>query len=128
MRFFATILKKGEKETWTLSPAYDLTFANAMGEHTTDFGGRTPGKPTRKRIMEICKDYKYLKAEEYIEQTLAALADWKTVFTRLNVPHKPGSRFLMYWRSCSRISRSNLRTGGSIVRSVADAETEIPGH
>ncbi|KIF60716.1 transcriptional regulator [Pseudomonas fluorescens] len=82
--------KKGEKETWTLSPAYDLTFANAMGEHTTDFGGRTPGKPTRKRIMEICRDYKYLKAEEYIEQTLAALADWRKVFTRLNVPHKAG--------------------------------------
>ena len=40
--------------------------------------------------MEICKDYKYLKAEEYIQQTLAALADWKKVFTRLNVPHKAG--------------------------------------
>ena len=37
--------------------------------------------------MEICKDYKCLKAEEYIEQTFAALADWHKVFTRLNVPH-----------------------------------------
>lgn len=83
-------VKPGEKETWTLAPAYDVTFATAMGEHTTDFGGRNPGKPTRKRIIEICKDYKYLKAEEYIEQTLAALSDWKKVFTRLKVPHKAG--------------------------------------
>lgn len=82
--------KAGEKETWTLSPAYDVTFANAMGEHTTDFGGRTPGKPTRKRIMQICGDYKYLKAEAYIEQTLAALSDWKEVFTRLKIPHRAG--------------------------------------
>lgn len=82
--------KPGEKETWALTPAYDVTFSNAMGEHTTDFGGRNPGKPTRKRIMEICRDYKYLKAEEYIEQTLAALSDWKKVFTQLNIPHKAG--------------------------------------
>ncbi|UST70571.1 hypothetical protein [Pseudomonas moraviensis] len=40
--------------------------------------------------MEICRDYKYVKAEEYIEQTLAKLADWWEVFTRLNVPHKAG--------------------------------------
>jgi serine/threonine-protein kinase HipA len=83
-------VKPGDKEIWTLAPAYDVTFANAMGEHTTDFGGRNPGKPTRKRIMEICKDYRYLKAEQYIEQTLNALADWKNVFTRLNIPHKAG--------------------------------------
>jgi serine/threonine-protein kinase HipA len=83
-------VKTGEKEVWTLAPAYDVTFANAMGEHTTDFGGRTPGKPTRKRIIEICKDYKYLKAEEYIEQTLIALGDWKKVFTTLKIPHKAG--------------------------------------
>lgn len=83
-------VKPGAQATWTLAPAYDVTFANAMGEHTTDFGGATPGKPTRKRIMEICKDYRYLDAEAYIEQTLAALADWKSVFTRLKVPHKVG--------------------------------------
>lgn len=82
--------KPDEKESWALAPAYDVTFANAMGEHTTGFGGRTPGKPSRKRIIEICKDYKYLKAEEYIEQTLSALADWKRVFTRLKIPHKAG--------------------------------------
>lgn len=83
-------VKPGEKETWVLAPAYDLTFSNAMGEHTTDFGGRSPGKPTRKRIMEICSDYKYLNAEEYIEQTLAALSQWKMVFTRLKIPHRAG--------------------------------------
>lgn len=36
----------GEKETWTLTPAYDVTFSTATGEHTTDFGGRTlPSQP-----------------------------------------------------------------------------------
>ncbi|MRT57102.1 type II toxin-antitoxin system HipA family toxin [Enterobacteriaceae bacterium RIT693] len=80
----------GEKERWALAPAYDLTFSNAMGEHTTDFGGRTPGKPTRKRILEICRSYKYLKPEEYIEQTLAALSKWREVFDRLNIPQKAG--------------------------------------
>lgn len=40
--------------------------------------------------MEICKDYKYLKAEEYIEQTLAALSDWKKVFTQSKIPHQAG--------------------------------------
>lgn len=82
--------RPGEKEVWTLAPAYDVTFSNAMGEHTTDFGGRNPGKPTRKRILEICRDYKYLKAEEYIEQTLLALSQWRKVFTRLHIPHKAG--------------------------------------
>ena len=82
--------RPGEKEVWTLAPAYDVTFSNAMGEHTTDFGGRNPGKPTRKRILEICSDYKYLKAEEYIEQTLLALSQWRNVFTRLHIPHKAG--------------------------------------
>ena len=80
----------GGKENWVLAPAYDLTFSRAMGEHSTGFGGRTPGKPTRKRIMEICKDYKYLKADEYIEQTLSALSNWKTVFERIKIPEKSG--------------------------------------
>jgi serine/threonine-protein kinase HipA len=56
--------------------------------------------------MEICRDYKYVKAEEYIEQTLAKLADWWEVFTRLNVPHKAGEPIFNDWRSCIRISRS----------------------
>jgi len=80
----------GEKENWTLAPAYDLTFSTAMGEHTTDFGGRTPAKPARKRILEICSEYKYLKANDYIEQTLAALNDWKNVFDRIGIAHKAG--------------------------------------
>lgn len=79
-----------EKEKWALAPAYDVTFSTAGGEHTTAFGGRHPGKPTRKRILEICRDYKYLDAEAYIEQTLAALASWQSVFDRLNIPHKAG--------------------------------------
>lgn len=83
--------KVGDKETWTLAPAYDLTFSRAMGEHTTGFGGRNTGKPTRKRIQEICKDYKYLKADEYIDQTLTALSKWKYVFERLKIPQEAGS-------------------------------------
>lgn len=82
--------QSGEQETWTLAPAYDVTFSTAMGEHTTDFGGRTPAKPTRKRILEICADYKYLKANEYIEQTLEALSQWRELFDRLGIAHKAG--------------------------------------
>lgn len=81
---------QGEPVRWALAPAYDVTFSNAQGEHTTGFGGRAAGKPTRKRILEICNDYKFLKAEEYIEQTLAALAKWQEVFDRLKIPHKAG--------------------------------------
>lgn len=91
------MMKKGFKHTTALTVLSNSTKVGellkggrAMGEHTTGFGGRTPGKPSRKRIIEICKDYKYLKAEEYIEQTLSALADWKRVFTRLKIPHKAG--------------------------------------
>jgi serine/threonine-protein kinase HipA len=82
--------KPGETETWTLAPAYDLTFSNASGEHTTGFGGKTPGKPTKKRIKDICSGYKYLKADDYIDQTLAALSKWRNVFDRLNIPHSAG--------------------------------------
>ncbi|MEN4913348.1 type II toxin-antitoxin system HipA family toxin [Erwinia amylovora] len=81
----------GGESIWTLAPAYDLTFSRAMGEHTTGFGGKNPGKPTRKRINEICQDYKYLKADEYIEQTLDALSRWKDVFERLKIPQKSGT-------------------------------------
>lgn len=81
---------ESQKEIWKLSPAYDLTFSNAMmGGHTTGFGGRS-GKPTRKRIKEICKDYRYLKADDYIDATLESLSNWQNVFDELNIPHKAG--------------------------------------
>lgn len=81
----------GQKGTWKLSPAYDLTFSNAMrGGHTTGFGGRNSGKPTRKRIKEICKDYRYLNADDYIDATLESLSNWKNIFEELDIPHQAG--------------------------------------
>ncbi|MCG3472360.1 type II toxin-antitoxin system HipA family toxin [Xenorhabdus bovienii] len=74
---------------WTLSPAYDLTFSNALGEHTTGFGGNS-GKATRKRIREICSEYKYLKADEYIDQTLDSLSNWECIFDSINISINTG--------------------------------------
>jgi serine/threonine-protein kinase HipA len=79
---------EGDNGCWTLAPAYDLTFSQGMGEHTTAFSGR--GKPTRKLIKALCKDYKYLKPDDYIEQTLEALANWETVFADLTINASAG--------------------------------------
>src|SRR5690606_40466413 len=79
---------EGDIGQWTLAPAYDLTFSQGMGEHTTAFAGK--GKPTRKLIKALCKDYKYLKPDDYIEQTLEALANWETVFADLTINASAG--------------------------------------
>ncbi|ASL25595.1 type II toxin-antitoxin system HipA family toxin [Azotobacter chroococcum] len=79
----------GEEGRWTLAPAYDLTFSEARGEHTTAFSGH--GKPTRKIIQELCKDYKYLKPDEYIDQTLLALSKWEDMFKYLQIPVYAGA-------------------------------------
>lgn len=78
-----------ESGVWTLSPAYDLTFSDGMGEHSTAFSGH--GKPTRQVIRALCKDYKYLKPDEYIDQTLAALDNWDQVLGTLKIPQAAGA-------------------------------------
>lgn len=75
--------------TWTLAPAYDLTFAQARGEHSTAFAGH--GKPTRKIINQICKDYKFLKANDYIDQTLEALNNWQKLFAQHHISQNAGA-------------------------------------
>ncbi|MHC8373072.1 HipA domain-containing protein [Pseudomonas sp. MDT1-85] len=77
---------KNGQGAWTLSPAYDLTFSDGMGEHSTAFSGH--GKPTRKVIRDLCKDY--LKPDEYIDQTLTALDDWDRVLKTLKIPKSAG--------------------------------------
>lgn len=81
----------GAEATWTLAPAYDLTFSDARGEHTTAYSGR--GKATRQLIMDLCADYKYLKPHDYIEQTLAAFAKWDQVFREVRIPPKAGEGY-----------------------------------
>lgn len=81
-----------EQPTWTLAPAYDLTFSEARGEHTTAFSGH--GKATRKIIRELCKDYKYLKPDEYVDQTLDALSKWLDVFDSIDIPLRAGAGML----------------------------------
>jgi serine/threonine-protein kinase HipA len=85
---FAFIHSDAE-ERWTLSPAYDLTFSEGMGEHTTSFAGK--GKPTRKLMHQLCKDYKFLKPDDYIDQTLAALANWQQVFADTKIAESAGT-------------------------------------
>lgn len=78
-----------EQGAWALSPAYDLTFSDGMGEHTTAYSGH--GKPTRKVIRDLCRDYKYLKPDQYIDQTLEALDNWEQVLAALNIPLEAGA-------------------------------------
>ncbi|PXX70556.1 serine/threonine-protein kinase HipA [Pseudomonas sp. LAMO17WK12:I10] len=73
----------GLEGQWVLAPAYDLTFSTGMGEHTTAFDGQ--GRPSRKAIRRLCADYKFLKPDDYIDQTLEALGNWETVFGELNI-------------------------------------------
>ncbi|WP_017349867.1 type II toxin-antitoxin system HipA family toxin [Pantoea sp. A4] len=80
--------RTAEEDNWSLAPGYDLTFSEGMGEHTTAYAGR--GKPNRKSILDLCKPYPFLKPDEYIEQTLDALANWKNVFNQLNINDKAG--------------------------------------
>lgn len=80
--------RPGDEAKWTLAPAYDLTFTEARGEHSTAFSGH--GKPTRQIIRALCKDFKYLKPDEYIDQTIAALAEWQTVFNQCGIPIQAG--------------------------------------
>lgn len=81
--------QKGESAQWAFAPAYDITFSQARGEHSTAFSGH--GKPTRKIINELCRDYKFLKPNDYIDQTLDALKNWQATFTNANIPHQAGA-------------------------------------
>lgn len=81
--------EKDESAHWVFAPAYDLIFSQARGEHSTAFGGH--GKPTRKIINELCRDYKFLKPNDYIDQTLNALKNWQAIFTQANIPHQAGA-------------------------------------
>lgn len=83
--------RPGDDARWTLAPAYDLTFSDARGEHSTAYGGR--GRATRQAIQALCADYKYLKPQDYIEQTLAAFAKWDDAFEIAKIPLKAGAGF-----------------------------------
>ncbi|MEN5091582.1 type II toxin-antitoxin system HipA family toxin [Pseudomonas protegens] len=78
----------GQDGQWLLAPAYDLTFSTGMGEHTTAFDGQ--GRPSRKAIRRLCADYKFLKPDDYIDQTLEALGNWEVVFGEVDVPAVDG--------------------------------------
>lgn len=81
--------RPGAEPAWSLAPAYDLTFTQARGEHSTAFAGR--GKPARGIIRKLCADFKYLKPDEYIDQTLHALANWREVFQNEDIPIQAGN-------------------------------------
>lgn len=81
--------QKDEPSHWVFAPAYDLTFSQARGEHSTAFSGH--GKPTRKIINDLCRDYKFLKPNDYIDQTLVALQNWQAIFTQVNIPLQAGA-------------------------------------
>lgn len=74
---------------WMLAPAYDLTYAPVTGyadEHTTSISGA--GLATRKRLKQVCAPYRYLKTDQYIEQTLDALSEWPSLCRELDIEAK----------------------------------------
>lgn len=74
---------------WMLAPAYDLTYAPVRGyadEHTTSISGA--GLATRKRLKQVCAPYRYLKTDQYIEQTLDALSEWPSLCRELDIEAK----------------------------------------
>ncbi len=69
-----------EEGTWSVSPAYDLTFSSGpAGEHSTMIMGE--GKnPKREQLLELAAigNIKKDKALEIIAQVSAAVREWKT--------------------------------------------------
>jgi serine/threonine-protein kinase HipA len=67
-----------ESNAWSLSPAYDLTFARGPGgEHTMTVRGEG-ASPTREDMLRLAPDFdiRPAQAKEILERTREAVADW----------------------------------------------------
>ena len=75
---------------WTLSPAYDLTFAEGPGrQHTMDVAGEAerPGDRDMLRVAERC-DVDVRRAKQMIERTREAVAQWPRFGAEAGVPDR----------------------------------------
>lgn len=72
-----TFLYDEDRQTWKLSPAYDLTYSNSLGgEHATSVNGNGRD-PSRKDILAIAEHIGIAKtkAKQIADQVEAAVAD-----------------------------------------------------
>ena len=72
-----TFLYDEDRQTWKLSPAYDLTYSNSLGgEHATSVNGNGHN-PSRKDILAIAEHIGIAKtkAKQIADQVEAAVAD-----------------------------------------------------
>jgi len=68
-----------ESGEWTFAPAYDLTYSSTgMGEHSTRVAGEG-GKPGRKHIMELAREFSINKPEDIIAEVQAAIGQWPDI-------------------------------------------------
>lgn len=66
----------GDDGSWTLAPAYDLTYSStSIDEHSTRVAGEG-ANPGRTNILELAKDFSINKPTEIIEEVQEAIASW----------------------------------------------------
>jgi serine/threonine-protein kinase HipA len=65
--------------TWTLAPAYDLTYSStAIGEHSTRVAGEG-SNPGRVHLMALAEEFSISKPSEIIEEVQEAIAQWPVI-------------------------------------------------
>lgn len=76
--------------TWTVSPAYDLTFSDGInGEHTTTIDGEGRAPTDADMIRAACKaDVKERDAARIIDEVRAAVAKWPSFASKAGVTKK----------------------------------------
>jgi serine/threonine-protein kinase HipA len=76
-----------EKGSWTVSPAYDLTYSlGPAGEHCTMILGE--GKnPTKNHLLELAKKHEIHSktAKNIIDEVQEAVFSWKTIAKKAGV-------------------------------------------
>jgi len=65
--------------TWTLAPAYDLTYSStAIDEHSTLVAGEG-ANPGRKNILKLAEEFSISKPTEIIEEVQESISQWPAI-------------------------------------------------
>lgn len=78
----------GREGTWSLSPAYDLTFSEGpRGQHTTSIAGEAQ-RPTEADILRVAEScsLESRRAREIIQEVQDAVAQWPRWAEDVGVP------------------------------------------
>ena len=77
---------------WKLAPAYDMTFAyNSAGDFTAHHQLSISGKRdnfTRQDLLQFAEQMNIKKANEIIEEVIAAVSNWEKYAKNLDIPYK----------------------------------------